>query len=60
MSEKASRHDGSTFTLEKVLATIYVTAFVTIVGISVHSQLKRIMPSEPDATWLAANEVAKP
>ena len=60
MREKSNRHDGSTFTLEKILATIYATAFVAIVGIGVHSQLKRIMPSELGATSLASTDVAKP
>jgi hypothetical protein len=60
MCEKSTGHEGSISTIGKVLATIYAAAFAAIVGISVHHQLKRIMPSEPDGTFLAAKEVAIP
>jgi hypothetical protein len=62
MSKHEHEHeqDGSTFKFEKVLVAIYAIAFVAVVGISVHSQLTRIMPSGPDAVSLAANEVAIP
>jgi hypothetical protein len=60
MSKHEHEQDGSTFKFEKFLVTIYAIAFVAVVGISVHSQLTRIMPSGPDAVSLAANELQGP
>jgi hypothetical protein len=36
MRDEAKRYDGSTFAMEKVLATLHVVMFVAIVGIGVY------------------------
>lgn len=60
MRDKAKRHNGSTYSLDKVFAAIYVAIFVAVVGIGVHKQLTRIMPGEPEMTSLASTEATTP
>ena len=54
MRDQAKRYEGSTFTIEKVVAIIYAIMFVVIVGMGVQMQLTRIMPGEAEVTSVAS------
>ena len=56
MRDEKRRYEGSTFSLEKVVACLYLLMFAAILGLGVQKQIGKIIPGDPAPPAMASNE----